>query len=924
MPDPVGDFPAVDVPSPPQLVPVLSVGISDVPGSVAALPGDVVAYVSGHTVATCSLDTSVRPVVSEPCASVRSITAMAASHSREWIAVAETTAGGSGPQITLLHVAKGMERCAVLTGPGVSKYTSVSFSGDDKHIVAIGYDEDQTCSLFHEWEWAAGAKPVASGQVPGLVRKVTPHPRFHTNLVTQHPEQLLLLRKGSSGYKTIEIAGLKCPSGSAFVDHAWLSDGRLVVATSDRLLQVVDNAEVTETHTLGRTINCLLALHDNLLLVSLAKGHLAVYRCGKKETTTTRLEMLTVLTVPDGGANTGSGDHSVTHMSVSVCGNKVACKVKGGPVYVVNVKLALSHFAKDDQGDLWQEALPAMHSGAITGICPAVKRNFVVTLSSDDLTVRVWQYSPLRLVLTHFCHHVPTAAAIDPWARSLVIAYVDSCRCYSIVEGMLLEVAPLMLQLPGSVPQELTKASLVRYNPTGHLIAAVAGRDIAIFSTLHHRQLALLRAHFTAVADITWSDDGLYLASASEGEVYTWHMETFTKVQANTVKALPNSSVACTKDFGQLAVGVGTQGVRLLDTKRAGTRAAMAVTKGAPGQGPPSSSASGPQPFRVPGKASAVAVVAQKDAAAAAAAAAAGGAGPKDEAASAKRKAEAMGMLKGFIAVNHAVARNLYADGEAAALYSGAAGSGGGAPGSDPKDASELFVRSHYNSIMAPAPGCLVLLETEDDSGGGDGSGEQWLAAVGTQGMGRARVATLPPQSNEAFQEYALHQTEISALAAHSSGRLLFSGDISGCWRLHIVLPGDVGGPGVSAARAAAAAAMEAEGSLPHGRPPPPPAYSVLITAAALRLHSLMPLDLSDNPLDVVMVRGVDMAMLKEAARELKDKLAKAATQTEYKLYEREQEVRRVLEGELTSWRESSESARTELLHTKDALERNK
>eukprot|EP00955_Chlamydomonas_euryale_P007128 75508-Chlamydomonas_euryale.AAC.1 len=58
------------------------------------------------------------------------------------------------------------------------------------------------------------------------------------------------------------------------------------------------------------------------------------------------------------------------------------------------------------------------------------------------------------------------------------------------------------------------------------------------------------------------------------------------------------------------------------------------------------------------------------------------------------------------------------------------------------------------------------------------------------------------------------------------------------------------------------------------------------MAAAARRLPELLPLA-SENPLDVVSVRGVDMSILKESVRELKDKLAKAATQTEYRLYER-------------------------------------
>ncbi len=81
-----------------------------------------------------------------------------------------------------------------------------------------------------------------------------------------------------------------------------------------------------------------------------------------------------------------------------------------------------------------------MHSGGVTSISLAIKRDFVATASADDLTVRVWQHSPLRLVATHYGHHSPLAVGLDPWGREMVVCYVDCCRCYSIVEGMLMEV----------------------------------------------------------------------------------------------------------------------------------------------------------------------------------------------------------------------------------------------------------------------------------------------------------------------------------------------------------------------------------------------------------------------------------------------------------------------------------------------------
>ena len=39
------------------------------------------------------------------------------------------------------------------------------------------------------------------------------------------------------------------------------------------------------------------------------------------------------------------------------------------------------------------------------------------------------------------------------------------------------------------------------------------------------------------------------------------------------------------------------------------------------------------------------------------------------------------------------------------------------------------------------------------------------------------------------LQEYALHAVEISVIVAHRGGRLLFSADVSGCWKLHVAVP---------------------------------------------------------------------------------------------------------------------------------------
>jgi hypothetical protein len=40
-------------------------------------------------------------------------------------------------------------------------------------------------------------------------------------------------------------------------------------------------------------------------------------------------------------------------------------------------------------------------------------------------------------------------------------------------------------------------------------------------------------------------------------------------------------------------------------------------------------------------------------------------------------------------------------------------------------------------------------------------------------------------------QEYTVHSADITVLRAHFKGRLVLSGDASGCWVLHQLLPPD-------------------------------------------------------------------------------------------------------------------------------------
>ncbi len=410
------------------------------------------------------------------------------------------------------------------------------------------------------------------------------------------------------------------------------------------------------------------------------------------------------------------------------------------------------------------------------------------------------------------------------------------------------------------------------------------------------------------VRDLSWSEDGLYLVSVSDGEVYTWHMETFSRSQSSIVKHLASSAVVCTSDFATLVVGEGSQGLRIMDTKRSKMAGLPVGKQDGKATGPvrkesrlsmsiqasldereSSSDARATSPtavrpgtghsseFRVPGRASLIAAEASAAAGSAAGSLAASEASSRAHSPSPADRRQHLAAkgapAKGAASMGAAAARAAAAVAtlgmaeRKAAEEAGAVGDLRKSPLGEKAMAAaslaaaslgeDLRIRSFFNSIMTTNRAGLALLE----------NGKEWTALVGAEMLGRARVCSLPPRSNGHYQEYSLHAVEISAVAAHRNGRLLFTADVAGCWKMFAVVPrrAVVGAAALALEGESADAASQQPGK--HFGPMPPFADMV---AAAHRQHSVAASegDAAGQDTQLVSVRMVDMNGLKDTVRE--------------------------------------------------------
>ncbi|MEW5297651.1 MAG: hypothetical protein WDW36_000847 [Sanguina aurantia] len=841
----------------PSLVPILAVGLSEVPGGVVLVSKDTVIYPAGMCLARFSSSSSVAPAMSDPCAMVRGITAVAGCQSRAYVAAAESTVDGMPPQVGIFD-ATSLARLATLTGPRVSgKYTSLCFSGDGTTLLGVGQEEDSKASVAHLWDWQTGLTPVATAEASGAVVKASIDPKFSSNLVTQTDVELLVWRLAPSGFKKHAVVDMQKPAGTTYIDHVFNSSGRLVVATSQREIQIIERTQIVTRIKLDRGVVGLCITPDNLLIVAMQKGYLQMFSTGTGGPT--EYAIVAELVVPV-NSHSPSLDVTLRCLSLDSTGERMACVMRHGPLYTVNLQYAKSSTMSSAGAalDMFELLFPSVHDGPIIGASLAIKRDVLAT-ASRDLTVRVWQYNPLRLVVTHMCHNTPTAIGLDPWGREMVVCYVDSVRFYDVVEGMVLENGELRggggsgvnADGAGGGGRTLEKCSHVKYSPNGSLIAIVGGvsaKDIFIFSVLHKRQLAVLKGHFSSVADIAWSDDGQYLASTSSGAVFTWRMDGFVRCQEDTVKTYENDAVAVSPDFDMIVAGDSTQGIRLLATSR-GANTAAHWGLAAPDSNLPSTN--NPTSPITPSR------------------------------------------------------RGMYSKGGKSSRLDQDMAPGTG-------EAAELQLAGTYTAIMQPLKCNLAMAVTP-----------QYKVLIGGGPMGRMRVCRLPPGPQGPTQELSPHSADCQAVIAHHNGQLVFTADSSGLFFMHaLVLPSHAAAAAAAVPRAAVQAAPP--GAKVVWRPSPSLTADILAHSAKLAAAQGLLEGLRGGPggssgagagaglgghaqggaeggtvTSIVSVRAQDLQQLKDQARELKDALAKGVSDSDFRVYEREQAVRRELEGVL-------------------------
>ena len=452
---------------------------------------------------------------------VENMTALATSpHSRKYLGVCEQLADG-GAQVTIFNTAS-EKKVKTLTHPDCKQFTALCFSSDSKFLVTIGGAPDY---LMVYWNWFH-AKVVATCKIGYEVKRVSFSPLDNVQIATCGPLLLKLWRLQENALKGFNMVQGKAATQN-FTDHAWAPGDRLLVATDNGEVLVVEQGELratVSTRLKGSPINSIINYSSGFIVAG-SEGRMCVY-----EKNATREKSDDKEPYHHFKTFRGAVTSDIVCLSISAQEETLAAFFSSNQVAMFPI--ANIDILKEDN-DNFQLVGSGYHSQAITGIDVCVRKPLVATCGADR-SVRIWNYLDKSCEVARTFQDDMTAIAIHPSGLHLMIGFSDKLRYFNV----------LMDDLRQFHEFPIKACKCVRFAHGGHMFAAVNISNIVIFSNYTLEKLGVLSSHTAMVKSIAWSQDDLGLVSAGiDGAVYEWKVATFERTQENVSRNVHYASV---------------------------------------------------------------------------------------------------------------------------------------------------------------------------------------------------------------------------------------------------------------------------------------------------------------------------------------------------------------------------------------------
>nr|XP_046236343.1 cilia- and flagella-associated protein 57 isoform X2 [Scatophagus argus] len=486
--------------------------------------------------------------------------ALAISANCRYLAVSEC---GEKATITVfdLQHEQGRKRKVLTAGDtSVLEFVCMAFSPDSKYLIGQSGAPEWTL-IFWLWEKHKVLATVKTSNSNNPVTKVSFNPYNNMQLCVSGTGVFKLFRYSEGALKQSSFPKVESIN---FLCHTWMTEDRVIAGTDTGRLLVFESGELRREISMAskadRQVEMKKFKHADVdesqsapritALLSYSKGFACSLGSGtvcffekREEDTFRRSREIRIPMDQYDNELAPAQCQEIDTMCISPSEETLAISTDRGQLY--SFSLSSVEMNKEEPAH-FEFLLQSFHSKSITGLSVCIRKPIVAT-SSQDHSVRIWNYETKVLELYKEFQEEVHSVALHPTGLFILVGFSDKLR----LMNLLIDDIRTFKEFTVRGCRECS------FSHGGHMFAAVSGNVIHIYSVTSFENVLNLKGHNGKVRGIEWSQDDFRLVSCGmDGAVYEWNTQTGKRESESVLQSSSYTDVAFSSDCKTiLAVG---------------------------------------------------------------------------------------------------------------------------------------------------------------------------------------------------------------------------------------------------------------------------------------------------------------------------------------------------------------------------------
>ena len=519
---------------------------SDVHGCIHWLDENTLAYPVGRNVVMHNVQSNAQKffLTSEK---TDSITAIALSPNKKFIAIAES---GEHPQIQIVDTNTRKRRKVLnVTDLGSDRFVCLQFSADGRHLATQG-GAPQWNLLYWNWE---RSKPLAQAQVTreqsmshardnnfNVVTHVSINPRDPLHIVVSG-NGLFRFYRYVDGLLKAAPGGLGKAHTQNFTTHAWVTEDRIIVATENADLLLVEDGEfrcpLPSAPSDNHSILCVMPTSKGFVCGG-EMGIITVFEQSDDKDIYRRVKTLNV--EPKERELNDDASKKCTIRAFALTQAEDVLAMATSTLQVLGLQFNVD-WAKQTENPVFQSICQPFHAGPVIGLDTCVRKPLVAT-SSTDKTVRIWNTQDHTVeIIKHFPIE-PGAISLHPSGLHIVVCFADKVRFMNLYGDNIQEFKSFNIRA----------VSEVKFSVGGQYFALVHTNIIHVYNTAtcDSTPVGQLRGHSQKVKCLQWCSTSQYhtdtrmVSCSLDGMAIDWNVKEMRKESDHSDKRYQYHAIA--------------------------------------------------------------------------------------------------------------------------------------------------------------------------------------------------------------------------------------------------------------------------------------------------------------------------------------------------------------------------------------------